>query len=32
MKHHESTFKGVKDFNIYWQSWLPDGAPKAVLL
>ena len=32
MKHHESTFKGAKAFNIYWQSWQPAGTPKAVLL
>ncbi len=36
MKHSESTFKGApsgtQHFNIYWQRWLPEGAPKAVLL
>ena len=32
MKHTEGTFTGAKAFNIYWQSWLPAGAPKAVLL
>ena len=32
MKHHESAFNGAKAFKIYWQSWPPDGAPKAVLL
>ena len=32
MRHRESTFKGDRDFNIYWQCWLPDGALKAVLL
>ncbi len=32
MKHQEGFFKGVRDANIYFQSWLPDGEPKAVLL
>jgi acylglycerol lipase len=32
MKHKEGNFKGYKDFNIYYQSWLPDNKPKAVLL
>lgn len=32
MEHKEGNFKGVKDFNIYYQCWLPDNKPKAVLL
>ena len=32
MQHQDGFFKGVRDANIYYQSWLPDGDPKAVLL
>lgn len=32
MKHQEGNFKGLKDFNIYYQCWLPDKKAKAVLL
>ena len=32
MKHTEGTFKSVRDLNIYYQAWLPDGDVKAVLL
>jgi acylglycerol lipase len=32
MKHIEGNFKGVRDLNIYYQAWLPDGYVKAVLL
>jgi alpha-beta hydrolase superfamily lysophospholipase len=32
VQHHENSFKGLKDFNIYYQCWLPGGEPKAVLL
>ena len=32
MKHHEGYFKSVRDTNIYYQYWLPDGEPKAILL
>ena len=32
MKHQEGFFKGVRDANIYYQSWLPEGEPKAILL
>jgi alpha-beta hydrolase superfamily lysophospholipase len=32
MKHREGFFKGVRDANIYYQGWLPEGEPKAVLL
>jgi acylglycerol lipase len=32
MLHEESSFKGLKDFNIYYQKWLPPAGAKAVLL
>lgn len=32
MKHQEGSFKGIRDANIYYQYWLPEGEPKAVLL
>jgi alpha-beta hydrolase superfamily lysophospholipase len=32
MKHQEGTFKGARDATIYYQCWLPEGEPKAVLL
>jgi len=32
VKHHEGFFKGVRDANIYFQSWLPEGESKAALL
>jgi len=32
MKHQEGFFKGVREANIYYQSWLPEGELKAVLL
>jgi len=32
MEHQEGFFKGVRDANIYYQFWLPDGEVKAVLL
>jgi len=32
MKHQEGFFKGVRDANIYFQSWLPESEAKAVLL
>jgi len=32
MDHIEGNFKGVRNTNIYYQAWLPDGAVKAVLL
>jgi acylglycerol lipase len=31
MKHTEGTFKSVRDLNIYYQAWLPDGDVKAIL-
>jgi alpha-beta hydrolase superfamily lysophospholipase len=32
MNHKESSFKGLLNFNIYCQSWLPDKKAKAILL
>ncbi|HTY81345.1 MAG TPA: lysophospholipase [Dehalococcoidales bacterium] len=32
MQHKEGFFKGLKDFKIYYQSWLPEQKPRAVLL
>jgi acylglycerol lipase len=32
MNRTEGYFKGVRDANIYYQGWLPDGNVKAVLL
>ena len=32
MNHVEGNFKGVRDANIYYQAWLPDGEAKGVLL
>ena len=32
MKHQEGSFTGVRDASIYYQFWLPEGEPKAVLL
>ena len=32
MKHTEGNFTGVRNAKIYYQGWLPDGEPKAVLL
>lgn len=32
MKHTEGKFKGRKDLNLYYQSWQPAQAPKAILL
>lgn len=32
MKHQEGFFKDVRDANIYFQSWLPEREPKAILL
>ncbi len=31
MKHLDGTFKSIRDANIYYQAWLPDGDVKAVL-
>jgi acylglycerol lipase len=32
MKHQEGFFKGVADFNLYYQCWHPDQNPVAILL
>ncbi len=32
MNHTEHTFTGLHDTPIVWQRWLPDSAPRAVLL
>jgi acylglycerol lipase len=32
MKREEGNFKAVRDSNIYYQCWLPDDQPRAVLL
>jgi len=32
MNHIQGNFKGVRNANIYFQAWLPDGDVKAVLL
>jgi acylglycerol lipase len=32
MEHVEGTFKGDKGLNLYYQCWLPDKKPRAVLL
>jgi len=32
MKHREGFFRGVGDTRIYYQSWLPEDSPTAVLL
>ena len=32
MKHREGYLKDVRNADIYYQSWLPEGEPKAILL
>lgn len=32
MKHTEGSFKGMRDLNIFYQGWLPEGDVKAVVL
>ena len=32
MKKVEGSFKGKKEFNLYYQGWLPDGNIRAILL
>ena len=32
MKHHENFFTGLKGLKIYYQCWLPDSAPSAVVM
>ena len=31
MNHEESSFKGLKDFTIYYQRWLPEGCSALLL-
>ncbi|MCB9008138.1 MAG: lysophospholipase [Ardenticatenaceae bacterium] len=32
MKHEEATFKSADGLDLYYQSWLPQGEPKAVIV
>ena len=32
MQHKEGNFKGQKNLTLYYQSWLPEQTPKAILL
>ncbi len=32
MRHQEGVFAGVRNSRLYYQGWLPEGEPKAVLL
>jgi alpha-beta hydrolase superfamily lysophospholipase len=32
MRHHEGYFQGPRSKQIYYQSWLPDSDPRAILL
>ena len=32
MKHEEGHFQNIRNTNIYWQSWLPENEPRALLL
>ena len=32
MKHKEGKFKGLNNFDLYYQCWLPEKSPRAVLL
>lgn len=32
MQHKEGYFKGLKNFNIYFQAWIPEKKPIAILL
>src|SRR3954447_15256390 len=31
MQHRDGHFEGVGGLDIYWQAWLPDGEPRAVI-
>jgi acylglycerol lipase len=31
MKHIEGDFKGIKDLKVYYQAWLPEARPKAIV-
>ena len=32
MEHIEGRFRGYKNLNLYYQCWLPEREPKAILL
>jgi alpha-beta hydrolase superfamily lysophospholipase len=32
MHHQTGSFRGYKDFSLFYQYWLPDGDPKTILL
>jgi len=32
MKHTDGRFTGEKGLELYWQAWLPDGEPRAVVV
>ena len=32
MKHEEGHFQSIRKANIYWQTWLPESEPRAILL
>lgn len=32
MEHSDGTFMGVRGLSIYYQAWLPEGDPKAVII
>jgi acylglycerol lipase len=32
MQHNEGEFQGYRNYKLYYQSWLPDSDPKAVIL
>jgi alpha-beta hydrolase superfamily lysophospholipase len=32
MKHEEGHFQSIRNTSIYWQAWLPESEPRAVLL
>ena len=32
MRHYEDRFQGIGGIELYYQSWVPDGEPKAVLI
>ncbi len=32
MPHSDGTFTGARQFNLYYQRWRPEGAPRAILL
>jgi len=32
MQQKEGNFKGTGNFNLYWNGWLPEGQPRAIIL